>query len=63
LDGVQRVLDQVTKEQLALRIAREIFKDKGELESFHGFQSIRNYFSDLSMHDLEGIANQYEINI
>ena len=53
----------MTKEQLALKIAREIFKEKGKLESFHGFQCIRNYFFHLSMDDLEGIAGQYGINI
>ena len=53
----------MTKEQLALKIAREIYKGKGKLESFHAFQCIRSYFSDLSMSDLEGIAGQYGINI
>ena len=50
-------------EQLALQIAREIHKGKGKLESFHAFQCIRSYFSDLSMDDLEGIAGQYGITI
>ena len=63
LDGVQRLLDQMTKEQLAQKIAREIYKGKGKLESFHAFQCIRSYFSALSMDDLEGIAGQYGINI
>ena len=62
LDGVPRLLDQMTKEQLALKIAREIYKGKGKLESFHAFHCIRSYFSDLSMDDLEGIAGQYGIN-
>ena len=53
----------MTKEQLALKIAREIYKGKGKLERFHAFQCIRSYFSDLSMSDLEGIAGQYGINI
>ena len=51
----------MTKEQLALKIAREVCK--GKLESFQAFQCIRSYFSDLSMDDLEGIAGQYGINI
>jgi len=51
------------KEQLALKISLEIFRGKGKLESFHSFQCIRRYFSDLSMDDLEGIAGQYGINI
>ena len=51
------------KEELALKIAREIYKGKGKLESFHAFHCIRSYFYDLSMSDLEGIAGQYEINI
>ncbi len=53
----------MTKEQLALKIAREIYKGKGKLESFQAFQCIRSYFYDLSMDDLEGIAGQYGINI
>ena len=53
----------MTKEQLALKIAREIYKGKGNLESFQAFQCIRSYFYDLSMDDLEGIAGQYGINI
>ena len=53
----------MTKEQLAQKIAREICKCKGKLESFHSFQCIRSYFYDLSMDDLEGIAGQYGINI
>ena len=51
------------KEELALKIAREIYKGKGKLESFQAFQCIRSYFYDLSMDDLEGIAGQYGINI
>ena len=46
----------MTKEQLAQKLAREIYKGKGKLERFHAFQSIRSYFYDLSMDDLEGIA-------
>jgi len=53
----------MTKEQLALKIAREIYRGKGKLESFLALQCIRSYFSDLSMDDLDGIAGQYEINI
>ena len=63
LDGVPRLLDEMTKEQLALTIARAIYKNKGKLESFHAFQCIQSYFCDLSMDDLEGIAAQYGINI
>ena len=47
------------KEQLAQKLAREIYKGKGKLESFHAFQFIRSYFYDLSVDDLEGIAGQY----
>ena len=52
----------MTKEQLALRLLENL-QSKGKLESFHAFQCIRSYFSDLSMDDLEGIAGQYGINI
>ena len=51
----------MTKQQIAQKIARAVYK--GKLESFHAFQCIRSYFSDLSMDDLEGIAGQYGINI
>ena len=51
------------KEQLALKIAREIYKGKGKLESFHALECIRSYFFDLSMDDLKVIAGQYGINI
>jgi len=51
------------KEQLALKIASEIDKGKGKLESFHAFRCISSYFADLSLEDLEGIAGQYGINI
>ena len=53
----------MTKEELALKIAREVYKGKGKLESFHAFQCIGSYFSDLSIDDLEIIAGQYGINI
>ena len=53
----------MAKEQLALKIAKEIYKGKGKLESFHDFQCIWCYFCDLSMDDLEGMAGQYGINI
>ena len=53
----------MTKEQLAQKIAREIYKERGKLESFHAFQCIRSYFYDFSMSDLEGIAGQYGINV
>jgi hypothetical protein len=53
----------MTKEQLAQKISREIYKGIGKLESFHAYQCISSYFSDLSMDDLEGIAGQYGINI
>jgi len=63
LDGVPRLLNEMTKEQLALKIAREIYRGKGKLESFYAFQCIRSYFYDLSMDELEVIAGQYGINV
>ncbi len=53
----------MTKEELVQKISREIYKDKGKLESFHAFQSICSYFADFSMDDLEGIAGESGINI
>ena len=53
----------MTKEQLAQKIAREIYKGKGKLESFHAFLYIHSCLSDLSMDFLESIAGQYGIII
>ena len=53
----------MTKEQLAIKIAREIYQGKGKLENFQAFQCIRSYFYYLSMDDLEGIAGQYGIKM
>ncbi len=52
----------MTKEQLALKIAGEIFKGRGKLETFYALQCIRSYFSELSVDDLEDIAGQYGID-
>tara|TARA_Y100001968_G_scaffold215539_1_gene198277 strand:- start:5082 stop:5243 length:162 start_codon:yes stop_codon:yes gene_type:complete len=53
----------MTKEQLALKISREMYEGRGKLESFHALQCIRSYFSDLSMDDLEDIADLFGIEI
>ena len=53
----------MTKEQLAIKIARKMYEGKEKLASFHAFQCIRSYFYDLSMDDLEIIDEQYGINI
>ena len=53
----------MTKEELALRITRAMYKDRRSLESFNSYQSIKSYFLDLEMADLIGIASQYGINV
>ncbi len=53
----------MTKEQLALKITKEMNKGRGKLQSFHAYQCIHNYFCDLSMDDLQGIAGQYGITV
>ena len=55
----------MTKEKLALKIVKEIHKGKPKLKSFrfHAYQCIRSFLHDLSMSDLEGISEQYGINI
>ncbi len=53
----------MTKEALVLRITRAMYKDRRNLESFKAYQSIRNYFLDLEMADLIGIARQYGIHV
>ena len=50
----------MTKEQLALKIAREIYKGNRKARAL---LYIRSYFADLSLDDLEDIAGQYGINI
>ena len=51
----------MTKDDLALAIARVICKGERGVENFNAYLCIRNYFLDLSMEDLLGIASQYEI--
>ena len=51
----------MTKEQLAISIFREMQKGRGKTESIDSFQCINNYFLDLEMQDLVGIAGQYGI--
>ena len=53
----------MTKDQLALQIAKKMHKGREKVESFHVFQCICNYFSDLSMDDLQAIAGQYGITV
>ena len=53
----------MTKEELALRITRAMYKDRRNLESFNAYQAIKGYFLDLDMADLIGIASQYGINV
>ena len=53
----------MTKEELILRIARAMYKDRRNLESFNAYQSIKSYFLDLEMADLIGIASQYGIYV
>ena len=48
-------------DDLALEIARVMFKDERGFESFNSYLCMRNYFLDLSMEDLIGIASQYGI--
>ena len=51
----------MTKEELALRITRAMYKDRRNLESFNAYQAIKGYFLDLEMADLIGVASQYGI--
>ena len=53
----------MTKEELALRIARAMYKDRRSIESFNAYQSIKSYFLDLEMADLIGVARQYGIHV
>ena len=53
----------MTKEELALKISYQIYKGQVSYESFNSHQYISNYFADLSMDDLLGIAGQYGITV
>ena len=53
----------MTKEDLALRITRAMYKDRRSLESFNAYQSIKNYFLDLEMADLVGIVRQNGVRV
>ena len=53
----------MTKEELALRITRAMYKDRRSLESFNAYQAIKGYFLDLEMADLIGVARQYGIHV
>ena len=53
----------MTKEELALRITRAMYKDRRNLESFNAYQAIKGYFLDLEMADLIGIAGQYGVKV
>ena len=53
----------MTKDQIVLKISKEIFRGNGKLESFHALKCMQNYFSELTFDDLKNIANQYGINI
>ena len=61
LVGVKRLPSNMTKDDLALAIARVICKGERGVESFNAYLCIRDYFLDLSMEDLLGIASQYGI--
>ena len=37
----------MTKEELALRITRAMYKDRRNLVSFNSYQAIKSYFLDL----------------
>ncbi len=58
----------MTKDQLALRISLAMHKPpNARLESFNAYfntyQCLCNYFQELSMEDIAGIANQYGVRI
>ncbi len=48
-------------DDLALEIARVMFSEDRCVQSFNAYNPIWNYFLDLSIEDLIGIASQYEI--
>ena len=52
----------MTKEELALRVTRAMYKDHRNLKSFNTYQATRGYLLALEMADLKGIASQCSIN-
>ncbi len=53
----------MTKEELALSIAKAMYKDRLSSGSFNAYQSINKYFLELEIADLIGIAGQYGISV
>ena len=53
----------MNKDDIALDISREMFKQKGSIQSFNSFECTRRYFYYLSMEDLIGITSQYGIKV
>ncbi len=51
----------MTREKLALQVARAMYTDCGQLESFKAYQCVKAYFLDHEMADLIGIAERYGI--
>ncbi len=49
------------KEEIAIQITRAIYKNEPNLESLEAYQCLRNYFMDLEINDLRGIATQYGV--
>ena len=58
---MERESSNMSKDDLALAITQVMFKDDVGLKSFNSYQCIRNYFYDLSLEDLSGIASHYGI--
>ncbi len=61
-------LNTMTKDQLALKIALAMHKPPhARLDSmkayFNTYKCLSNYFQELSMDDIAGIASQYGVNI
>ncbi len=53
----------MSKNELAFRITRAMYKDRRNIESFNSYQSIMGYFLDLEFADLLGIASQYGVEV
>ena len=57
-----RSLANMKKDHFAIEIARVMYKEERGFESFISYLCIRNYFPDLSLENLIGIASQYGVN-
>ena len=51
----------MNKNDLAISLSREMYKQSGGLNRFNAYKCLCSYFEDLSIEDLIAISSQYGI--